>query len=91
MGKIIFIEFTRSGDVKNLVKWNYFDLFQAHHLKKAVRLKCDSDDDTPEVYVLHLSTNLEIDVMLFTTIKLKLGPNSAPGNESRVKHGEPQW
>lgn len=45
----------------------------------------------PKIYVLTLSTNLEIDVMLFTIIKLKLNPSSAPGNEPRVKCGEPQW
>lgn len=85
------MEFTKSGDVKNLVKWNYFDLFQTHHLKKAVRLQCDSDDHLLKVYILNLSTNLEIDVMLFTTIKLKLGPNSVPRHESRVKYDEPHW
>lgn len=76
IGNIIFTEFAK--DVKNLVKWNYFDLVQTHHLKKAVRLKCDSDDDMPKVYVLNFSTNLEIDVtlLLFATIKLKLDPSS---------------
>lgn len=45
----------------------------------------------PKVYVLTSSTNLEIGVMLFTTVKLQLDPSSAPGNESRVRYGEPQW
>lgn len=48
-------------------------------------------DDMPKVYVSYLSSKLEIDVILFATIKLKLCPNSAPNNESRARSGELQW